>query len=422
MNDKMRISKKIKIVVIFGTLFFLVGLGYYLFFQKVHMPQWLTFPYDVSICRGEAVINLYLSEEREINIPEKIMGIKVCYINEDAFNRVGTNAIIMNIPEGVRARKVFHQDSQSYYMLIDDYAWMLEYVGDEKKYEVHEEVWGRKVTEIYEDCFWNSTIEEVTIPDTVTSIDGCVFEGCANLKQVILPSNLEKIGACAFMGCKNLRQIILPSHLERIGAGAFSESGIEHIEFPESVKEIEFSAFEDSALKTISGLENVEYIGDYAFRGTPWEESFDGDFVCIGDILYTYKGDDKVVVIPLTVKEIRGAFSRREDHPYPIKVEKVFVQDSVTAISAYSFENQEGIEVYIPASVTNLGGSCLSFIDKDSIFDSGTWDGEPRTIVTTSASPAHVYAKEQSLHYRISTRDEMREEMEEALREQNDGE
>lgn len=108
------------------------------------------------------------------------------------------------------------------------------------------------------------------------------------------------------MGCKNLRQIILPSNLECIGAGAFCESGIEHIEFPESVKEIEFTAFEDSALKTISGLENVEYIGDYAFRGTPWEEGFVGDFVCIGDIPYEYKGDDKVVVISLTVKEIRG--------------------------------------------------------------------------------------------------------------------
>ena len=72
--------------------------------------------------------------------------------------------------------------------------------------------------------------------------------------------------------------------------------------------------------------------------------------------------------------------------------------------------------------MTSLGDSCLYDNRKESIFDSGTWDGEPRTIVTTSASPAHVYAKEQSLHYRISTRDEMREEMEEALREQNDDE
>ena len=76
----------------------------------------------------------------------------------------------------------------------------------------------------------------------------------------------------------------------------------------------------------------------------------------------------------------------------------------------------------VPASVTSLGDSYLYDNRKESIFDSGAWDGEPRIIVTTSASPAHVFAEEHSLYYRISTRDEMREEMEEALREQNDGE
>ena len=76
----------------------------------------------------------------------------------------------------------------------------------------------------------------------------------------------------------------------------------------------------------------------------------------------------------------------------------------------------------VPASVTSLGGNYLYDNRKESIFDSGTWNGEPRTIVTTSSSPAHGYAEEHSLYYRISTRDEMREEMEEALREQNDDE
>ena len=271
---------------------------------------------------------------------------------------------------------------------------MLEYAGNEKEYEVQEEVWGRKVTKICSSCFGNSNIEEVTIPETVTDIDGFAFEGCTNLKQVMLPSNLEQISVATFWNCRNLKQIILPPNLERIGNAAFEGSG----------------------------LENVEYIGDYAFRGTPWEEDYEGDFVCIGDVLYMYKGDDDVVVIPTTIREIRGAFYRKEGSLYPISVKKVFVPDSVRAISAYSFENQEGIEVYIPASVTELGDSCFFSVDKDSIFGDGAWDGEPRTIVTTSASPAHVYAKEQSLHYRISTRDEMREEMEEALREQNDEE
>ena len=62
----MKMDKGIKIATVFGILSFLVLLGYYLFSHWVHMPQWLTFPYDVSVYRGEAVINEYLSEEREI--------------------------------------------------------------------------------------------------------------------------------------------------------------------------------------------------------------------------------------------------------------------------------------------------------------------------------------------------------------------
>ena len=68
------------------------------------------------------MINEYLSEEREISIPDKIMGIKVCYIDEDAFNRMGTDVVILDIPEGIEAGKVYHQESQSYYWLYDVHA------------------------------------------------------------------------------------------------------------------------------------------------------------------------------------------------------------------------------------------------------------------------------------------------------------
>ena len=254
----MKMDKGIKIATVFGILSFLVLLGYYLFSHWVHVPQWITFPYDVSIYRGEAVINEYLSEERQISIPEKIMGMKVCNVDKDPYNEIGTDAVIVDIPQGIGAGKIYHQESQSYYWLIGDEAGMLEYVGNEKEYEVQEEVWGRKVTEISRKCFKDSNIENVTIPATVADIGARAFEGCTNLKQVILPSNLDQIGAGAFAECKNLKQIILPPNLEQIKFGVFQESGIQHIELPENIKEIECCAFEDSAVNNISGLENVE--------------------------------------------------------------------------------------------------------------------------------------------------------------------
>ena len=106
---------------------------------------------------------------------------------------------------------------------------------------------------------------------------------------MIIPETVTVIEG-AFGNCENLKQITLPSKLELIGSYAFARSGIESIVLPESVKEIGEYAFKNSKVKEIVGIENVEHIGARAFWETPWVESIEGDFVCIGDVLYLYKG------------------------------------------------------------------------------------------------------------------------------------
>lgn len=285
----------------------------------------------------------------------------------------------MSVPEGVNAGRVYHQESQCYYRLFSQSeAFLHEYVGDEKKVEFPSEVWGYKVTALSE-LLDSPKIEEVIIPETVKRIS-FIFYGCKNLKQVILPSQLECVGELAFMG-----------------------SGIERIELPETVKEIGTAAFQYSDLKEITGLENVEYIGARAFRGTPFEESMEGDFVCIDDVLYLYRGSDTEVIIPSTVKEIRGAFYKEENYPYPIEVKKVFIPDSVTIISKESFSGQDGIEVYIPETVTTCEGNIFGPSSKK--------DG---IIITTEGSIAESYAIEKNIPYRIITKEEMQRAMEES--------
>ena len=101
--------------------------------------------------------------------------------------------------------------------------------------------------------------------------------------------------------------------MESLGDNSFKHSGIQEIILPQTVKEIGEEAFAYSSLKEITGLENVEYIGDRAFRGTPWEDSIQEEFVCIDDILYLYKGTETEVVIPSTIKEIRGSFYKEDE-------------------------------------------------------------------------------------------------------------
>lgn len=396
-NGNEKSNRRVNVGLALGQLVLLGILISWLDKQEICLPVKLTYPYKVSIECGRARISAYLSEESEVEIPERIWWAKEIYIGREVYSNLGTNLTVHNIPEGVSVYELYHKESQCYFTIRGSEAYIDDYVGDEKRVEIPEEVWGRKVTCISRGCFDESPVEEVIIPETVTVIEGA-FRDCENLKQITLPSQLESIGRYAFIG-----------------------SGIESIVLPESVKEVGEYAFKNSKVKEIVGIENVEHIGAKAFWATPWEEGIEGDYVCIGDVLYLYKGDEEEVIIPSGIKEIRGAFMTDEEYPYPRNVKKVFIPETVTTISEYSFEGQEGLEVYIPETVTALGSS-FEYERTHTIFGSEDKDsyrkGKPgcrNMIITTKGSPAvdHAIQKEQA-RFQIITEEEMEQEKERA--------
>ena len=86
--------------------------------------------------------------------------------------------------------------------------------------------------------FGNSEkLQQIQIPDSVTTLDGAVFSGCTSLSLVDLGS-VESIGARAFASCTALEEIVLPDTLTTIGVRAFYKSGLKSVEIPDSVKDI----------------------------------------------------------------------------------------------------------------------------------------------------------------------------------------
>ena len=82
----------------------------------------------------------------------------------------------------------------------------------------------------------NNTITSITIPDTVTTIEGCAFEYCYALKKVTFGKSVKKIKSCAFGYCKRLTSLNLPNSVTYIGGGAFLNcSELTTIYIPESV-------------------------------------------------------------------------------------------------------------------------------------------------------------------------------------------
>lgn len=129
-------SRRKKIIIPIVVIVLLaVGIGAYLYPKEIHVPTWMTYPYDVTIKEGYATINKYLSDETEVNIPKRILWAETHAIERDVFEDLGTDVFIKSIPESVAwGDWLYHQDSQSYYHLLSD-AVLVKYVGDEKKWK-----------------------------------------------------------------------------------------------------------------------------------------------------------------------------------------------------------------------------------------------------------------------------------------------
>jgi len=119
------------------------------------------------------------------------------------------------------------------------------------------------VTSIDNYAFYNcSGLTEIIIPGGVTSIGTSAFYGCRGLTEIIIPGGVTLIGNYAFQGCTGLTEIIIPISVKAIGDNAFSGcTGLTEFVIPSSVVSVSYSAFYVSSL--------VYYLDGFtAFTGT----------------------------------------------------------------------------------------------------------------------------------------------------------
>lgn len=85
------------------------------------------------------------------------------------------------------------------------------------------ELFGRKVTEIGGNAFFNASFSSVSISDGITKLGNYAFYGCSNLESVELPDSVTEIGYGAFWRCSNLQEITLSGNVTVIGEYAFGD-------------------------------------------------------------------------------------------------------------------------------------------------------------------------------------------------------
>ncbi len=192
---------------------------------------------------------------------------------------------------------------------------------------------------------------ELTIPQSVISIEKRALSDIPNVKTIVLPDGLKNIADEVFYGSEYVLEFDNCTLIEELPENAFVGYKGNSLKIPSGVKRIGKNAFNGVTGK-IDWAENntINVIGEYAFAG--------------------YKGDH--IEIPVSVTEIGNyAFFDCDN------LDRIIVPSSVKTIGEYAFGK-------VTASV-DLGTTTLSNIGKNAF---ALYDGEtvvlPNTVTALS--------------------------------------
>ena len=196
----------------------------------------------------------------------------------------------------------------------DGKGYAFSYSGDAKKVKVPEAFNGKPVTGIREYGFMhNNTLEEVILPDSITSIGASAFNGCSNLKKINVPKSLTSIGNYSFSGCYKLSSFEIPETVTRIELGTFANCEKLKVKLHNKLTYIGKEAFNSCNISSLTIPANVSFIGEHAFaycdiitltieEGTKLTE--------IGEGVFAHNEDIKSFVVPEGIRTIgKEAFS-----------------------------------------------------------------------------------------------------------------
>lgn len=228
---------------------------------------------------GEVAINRCDSEKAtgDFYIPEKIEGLPVTKISENAFS-ICIEITSLVIPDTVKTIGAW-AFAKCYGLEKIDLGKGVEFIGEEAFWacgikEINFPASVKKI-EIGRSVFFEDfPLEKITVDENnpyYYSENNCLIEKesktlIAGCKNSIIPENITAIADGAFMAGLDVEEVVLPETIKSIGEGAFRYGGFKYITIPEGITEIKSSTFESCEnLEIVRLPESVKTISDYAF-------------------------------------------------------------------------------------------------------------------------------------------------------------
>ncbi len=271
------------------------------------------------------------------------------------------------------------ENGYTYTINADNTATLTDYEGTAVSINVPKKLGGCVVTAIGTGAFMeNTTVNSITLPDTVTTIGDNAFMGCVVLTQVNLPANLTTVGFGAFIDCASLETLVLGTQATELGekmlsgcsslkeltiatddatmATIFSGTTYENAEYPVGLKTITVTNDKQINANAFRGMKNLETVNWTQNVNTVGNEAF-ADCTAL-----------KTLNMSIRQKVGRGSFQNCES------LKSIDLQDGVTEIGASAFAGCTALE-----NIT--AGVSLKIVAKDAFKDTLWLKNQPEGIV-----------------------------------------
>ena len=122
--------------------------------------------------------------------------------------------------------------------LGDGYAILAEYLGDEARVVIPEEVEGKPLIRVESGAFANKSLSSLLIPSSVRTLQSGAFSHCHNLEKVHLhDANLREFAGESFLDCPNVKTLTIAAEEAPRYSGTYFDAFQDKLDYLRSIQD-----------------------------------------------------------------------------------------------------------------------------------------------------------------------------------------